>query len=362
MLYIEKDASSKLPEKYRPINNICAIIYDQITEIFVLENYKSLQRTKFDYDREKHILIDELENEEIHIIDWLKENELTDEIVEFLVKHLTLSINSDLANFIYEALSCAQRGKMTVAYALLRKPFTDELLLLEQLLNDPKEFIHRFFYSGDPKEYDPSSRSTAKKEIIRLALENLNPKLIFSADFIYKLRYDKKSSLSGLNGLTNQALHIVTNDKNYKTLNQNLNFIFSNQDDINNYWAHFYHFVPYLLIYSSNIIDTIIFSYLPEKENQNLKQLKSFQRFIAIIKWTECISEPEDELGESFYYGFQEDIKLECEECGEKIKLEKADFDLFFETRTILCPKCFNNLLSSQKSIDKIAEFLRNVS
>ncbi|MEP6262822.1 MAG: hypothetical protein ABJ092_14695 [Gillisia sp.] len=361
MIYIEKGTASKLPEKYHSINNICAIIYDQITEIFAAKNYEELKYTNFNYDRENHILVDEFEKKEIHILDWLKENNKNDEISDFLSKHLTLSISSDFSNFIYEALSCAQRGKMTVAYALLRKPFTDELLLLEQILNDPKEFIDRFFHSGDPKDYDPSSRKTDKLQIIQTAVDKLKPKYIFSADLIYKLRFEK-DSLSGLNGLSNQALHIVTNDKNYKTLDQNLNFVFSNKDDINKYWDYFYHFIPYLIIYSASVIDSIIFSFLQDQENQNLKYLKSFQRFIAIIKWTECITDPKDKKEEEFYYGFQDDIQLKCDKCNEEIKLEKADFELFLESRMILCPKCFNNVLSSQNSLNQIKRFLDKVS
>lgn len=62
-----------------------------------------------------------------------------------LTKHIILSITSDFINFVFESLYCAKRGKITVAYALIRKPFTDELLILEQLLYNRSDFIYRFF-------------------------------------------------------------------------------------------------------------------------------------------------------------------------------------------------------------------------
>ena len=47
-----------------------------------------------------------------------------------------MSVLADFVNFTFESLSCAMRGKMAVAFALLRKPFTDELLIFEQILDN----------------------------------------------------------------------------------------------------------------------------------------------------------------------------------------------------------------------------------
>jgi hypothetical protein len=59
---------------------------------------------------------------------------------------------------------------MTVAYALLRKPLTDELIILEQLLTDNQNFICRFFHSGNPNKHEPSNRNIDKKKIILILL------------------------------------------------------------------------------------------------------------------------------------------------------------------------------------------------
>ncbi|PTX43439.1 Zn finger protein HypA/HybF involved in hydrogenase expression [Christiangramia gaetbulicola] len=360
MLYIQEGAESKLPENYRRINNICAIMYDQITEVFADQKYDDLKSTKFTYDRENHILVDELEDKKINVLDWFKENNLNEDISNFLIKHLTLSISSDIANFIYESLSCAQRGKMTVAYALLRKPFTDELLILEQLLIDSDNFINRFFHSGDPRNYDPSSRKIEKENIIENAVRNLNPKLHFTADFIYKLRYDK-SSPNGLNGITNQALHIVTNDKNYKTLNQNLNFVFNKKEDIENYWDHYYYFVPYLLMYTTSIIDSIVFKFVDNEKSENIKNIKALKRFIGILQWMEIVNVRTKEANQKIYSAFQESLKIECQNCKEIVELDKPDFDLFFETEMFLCPKCFTNILNGENAVKPIKEFLNGL-
>ncbi len=143
-LYIEKNQKVRLPKKYYKINNICAIIYDQLTEIFSEDIYKELNKTEIKSSENENF--DEyLKRNKIHVLDWLKTNQRNDELETILTKHIALSVISDFVNFIFESLYCAQRGKMIVAYALLRKPFTDELLILEQLLVDKKNLETDFF-------------------------------------------------------------------------------------------------------------------------------------------------------------------------------------------------------------------------
>ncbi len=362
MIYIDDEEDVILPKKYHEINNICAIIYDQLTEIFVADNYKALKKAEFNLDPKTQLLVSELRSGKIHVLDWLKVNDLNDELTMVLTRHITMSIVSDFVNFMYESLSCAKRGKMTVAYALLRKPLTDELLILEQLLYDPHEFIKRFFHSGEPADYDPSHQNVDKRDIIRKALTKLKPTIIFYEDILYELRYDK-SCPSGINGISNHALHIVTRDKNYKTPNQNLNFVFSGEEDIIDYWDHYYYFVPYLLIYSVSIIDNIIFRYLPDKGNDNLRAVKSFRRLIGLVLWTEKTKQSNMKKAvKKMFEAFSLAIKIDCKKCKKKIEFTKADFEFFFESEILLCPCCVQNLLTTSKSIQPIKSFMEGIA
>ena len=352
-IYIEDNEKIALPKKYRPVNNICAIIYDQLTEIYKGANYKDFLGGEIKLDPKTQKLVKELRSNKIHILDWLKENDLNDELTSLLTKHLTLAITSDFVNFIFESLSNAKRGKMTVAYSLLRKPFMDELLILEQLLFDPNEFMQRFFHSGDPDTYDPSNPKIDKKTIIKQALSKMNWRTFFSEELIYDLRYNK-SSPSGLNGMANHALHIVTRDKNYKTERQNLNFVFSDNDDIVEYWNNYYSFVPYLLIYSVSIVDSIIFNYLPDQDNQNIKAVKSLRRIVGMLLFSEKTKRGGGKERGKIYKAITSSIKLHCKKCKCPVKLTKADLELFFETEDFYCPKCLQNLLTSRESVQSI--------
>ena len=65
----------------------------------------------------------------------------TDDPIDTLARDILQALMVDFLHFVYESLSAAKKGKISVAYALLRKPLTDMLLLLEQILVNRHEFI-----------------------------------------------------------------------------------------------------------------------------------------------------------------------------------------------------------------------------
>lgn len=353
-LYINKNEKVFIPKKFHKINNLCAIIYDQLTELYKESNYKELLKTELKFDK-LNVSAEEFQKSELHPLDWLKENEFNDEIELILTKHLLLSIVSDFINFIFESLYCAKRGKMTVAYALLRKPFTDELLILEQLFGDRTDFIKRFFHIGNPDEYDPSNFKIDKKQIIKKAIGKLSNNFFFQEDLIYDLRYNK-SSEAGLNGISNQALHIVTKDKNYKTAEQNLNFVFSQKDDMNNYFENYYFIVPQLLFYSVSIIDSIVFDILKDDDNKALKIVKEFRRLIGFLLFTEFSKLSTKAKNKKIFKAICNELEFTCDNCKHINKMERADLELFFEIESFICTNCFDELLNSKKSVEIIGK------
>lgn len=363
MLYINKEDEVYLNPKFHQIHNICTIIYDQLFEILNDDKFSSLSESRFDFDEKRHIEIEKFKNGEIPALEWLSLNNQKEKINEVITKHVTFSTLSDYLSFLYESLSSAKNGRMSVAYALLRKPFTDELLIFEQILINPENFIDRFFHDGEPDNYDPSNRKIDKKEIISNAIAMVNPNSSYSSELIYNLRYDKNLG-KGVNGLSNHALHIVTMDKNYKTARQNLNFIFSNKEDVAEYWNHYYYFVPYLILYTASVIDNIVMKLTANCEtdshyNNNFNE-RILTRFIAFIFWLE---DNNISGGEKLLVMITDNLCLNCDSCEKEVKLERADFRLFLESQMILCTNCFNNVYNSQKSkkeIDRFVQLLKN--
>jgi hypothetical protein len=233
MIYIEKGDKVILPREFHRRHNICVILYDFLADVINKSRYRSLTSTKIPLDNESKKIINKINKGRIHILDFLDKNERKTEIITVLTKQIFTRVLYDMTSFIYEALSCSRKGKMSVAYSLLRKPLTDELLILEQLLIDKDDFIDRFHFKGNPNFYDPSIGNFGHEKVRSIILKATEKVGIMSPlfkDLVFDLRYNK-ASLSGLNGMMNHAHHIVTADKNYKTEDKNLNFVFSIEED-----------------------------------------------------------------------------------------------------------------------------------
>lgn len=351
MLEIIKNDKVALPKKHHEANNVLAHVYDLLTEVFADEYYSTLKKTNVNFHGQEE-LKNAFVDKKIDVLDILKAHKKNDELVEVLTKHLTLGILNDMINFLYEAINIAKKGKMPVAYALLRKPFTDELLILEQLLVDKEDFINRFYHEGDIKKYDPSDSGLDKKTIIRSAVSCININVMYDADFIYKLRYDKEMN-AGINGITNQALHVVTGHSKYRTANQNLNFVFSNEDDTNTQWEHFYTAVPMLLMYTTSVADKILFQYIDDFENRLF--YKNLKRVLAYLM---VYSKSSPKKTKIFYRELGKCFTNECTICKNKNELVQADFGLFFYQGIFLCSNCFNPIMFDNDVLDKVNELL----
>ncbi|KAB7726476.1 hypothetical protein F5984_24470 [Rudanella paleaurantiibacter] len=358
MLLIEEGQQSHLPKKYRPVNNLCAVIYDQFTSILTQKHFLEHINVEIAIDPANQQFVEDLQNGSMHALDFMKANGQHIELAEILTKHITLSVLSDFANFMYESLSCAQRGKMTVAYALLRKPLTDELVIFERLLTNPAEFIQLYFHVGNPKGYDPSEPNLNRQQIIQEVFRMANPGPLFVPDLVYGLRYDKHNP-AGINGISNQALHIVTNHPAYRTEEAELNFVFSNYHDYRRYWRHYYYFVPYLLIYAAHVVDELVFSWMPGYEH--LKAVRAFQRFVGTLFWSKWMQGGGRRTKASqqlLMQAISESLSGICDQCGKDHTIDEADLTLFFNEQLLLCPHCLCNHMASEATIERIMDLV----
>lgn len=355
---IQEDENIRIPKEYHRINDIIAIIYDQLTEIYILDNYKSLFKTTVKF-KDVETELNKFKNSNDNILDWLANNDYKPELEVLLTKRISIDLINEFIGYIFESLYSAKRGKWSVAFSLIRKPFCDILLLLEDIYTNQSNFIDRFFHDGNPAKYDPS-RIKNKLEVVELSVEKLNKSGLFYSELIHGLRYDKEF-LYGINAFSNQALHIVTNDKNYRTTDQNFNFIFSNEEDYLEYSYHYYNSVPYLLIYSTSVIDGIIFKFLTDEPNQKLATVKEFRRLISLIFVLDITKKADKNLVHSFFKLIYINFQIICTECGTKKRMKRRDCNHFLETEEIPCNKCSFNLIGLEDTILTIRNLLDDV-
>lgn len=115
-------------------------------------DYKDLSTVRFNLKEDE---VESFENAE-DIYEWLDNNEYHDVALSQFTSHVFFSLLKDFCYYIYESISCSKRGKVTVAYSLLRKPLRDNLLYLEWLLADNEEFYQKIMFE-DINEYDVSN-------------------------------------------------------------------------------------------------------------------------------------------------------------------------------------------------------------
>lgn len=181
--------------------------------------------TNFELRSRKHVRdFKKLKNEEV--LEWLKGNDYISQVGEVTLKSIVRAVAIDMVEFANEALRCTIRGPLTVAIALFRKPFKENLFILEWIVGDPADYFERFF-SGDAAQLSLSAVPPARKlDIIRAAMAKTVYQEWIPADFIYSLRYDKQSEF-GFEPLWQHANHLITTQGKLKTEAENLNFVFS---------------------------------------------------------------------------------------------------------------------------------------
>jgi hypothetical protein len=361
MIYIEKGDETFLPEKFHKRHNICVVLYDLMLDVGKDDAFKDLLSTNFPLTKEEKGEFAAAEKEGIEgVLEYLSKNGRKDAVVLALSKNVFNAVLADFLSFIYESLSNARNGKMSIAFNLLRKPLTDELLILEQLLLDRNEFIDRFQFKGDPNLYDPSSGAIGPdklRTIINLSAKKLGFLSALFTDSVFSFRYSKTEA-AGLNGIMNQAHHLVTSNKGYKTNDRSFNFIFSGGDDLDGYWDYYYQTLPYLLAYSSSIVDLLAHELvgLPE----NLRALRNLKRYLSLAYWTVDIpSNRHDEKTKMIDFLLIPDVK--CGSCKTSTSIIEADFKLFYESGLFLCPKCLSALLQTSDLPKKISSFFNDL-
>lgn len=348
-LLFELEEHTLLSEKNFKIHNLCVILFEQLQEIITSSLYDDFTRTNFSLEGIPNVP-DNLDTEQL--LELLTQNNRKNEVVDILTKHITFSVLKDFLQFIYESLNAVRNTRFSVAYTLIRKPFVDELLLFEQLLADKTDFINRYYFQNDVRLYDPGNRKLTdadRRNIITNAVNKLKYPSDFSVDTLFDYRYEK-SAKYGMNWVSNHALHIVTTDSNYKTLDKNLNFVFSVKDDYEGYWNHYYSIVLYLLFYTSTIIDEIVFEFLPDQKHR--KYIKATKRTIISTYQNAILSEDTERLEEMTDI-LSRDLEHTCQACGSITDFGNDWFQGFVLTDELLCEKCGTNQFTDPKFQDK---------
>ena len=340
MLIIEEGDEVVLSQEFHAAHNVAVHFHDQMASVIMEEGYEKFRDVSYDVPGDAPG-IEEVGEGRMGVEEYMATYGLRAELTELLVSDIVQALLTDFLHFIHESLSCAKRGKISVAYALLRKPFEDLLLLFEQILADKQDFIERFHHQGDTVGYDPSFASLDKKAIVAAATAKLTLRDFFTDDLVWQIRYDKTAH-AGIASYTHRAHHIVTRNKHYPTRPRDFNFVFDSVESLQDYWKNYYTIVPYVLMYAASVVDAIVFDFMPAQERA--KQVKDIRRFALYIFMKEAENAGKMvEVGEEMLGIVLNALTHTCKSCGHEIHFTKPDLVLFSKLTVMLCDKCFTD-------------------
>ena len=158
-------------------------------------------------------------------------------------------------------------------------------------------------------------------------------------DDIWDLRFEKSVEW-GLEGLWNQAIHLVTTQQHYPTGLEDLNFIFLEQSDRNGLLQEYYSKVPLALMHVCGVVQAMVNRWEPGFEGMG--KLFGF-RVVANLE----LSVRETSEGEIDAFGMEglnsvlADTQLNCTQCGELLQIESwHDLEDFVRDVSIRCKTC----------------------
>ncbi|MFL4512160.1 hypothetical protein ACJ6WJ_09500 [Stenotrophomonas maltophilia] len=269
---------------------------------------------------------------------WMTENGHRDEIKEMYYKQLTAALLGDFLNFLYEALRCSAKGKLTVAYALLRKPLKENLLYLEWLLADPEDMLTVF--EGEELKAKSISKMSEKRklELITLAMEKTSLGGWMQPRLMYDLRYNKQFAF-GYEDLFQKANHLVTTFPGLETEAANFNFIFSTEEAWLTQWEGLYSYLPLVIMHTIDVVEALVSSFA--KRRDDVLDLTFVRTRIGFAHWvdlssnglgsTELMTEIRSMLNE---------LDLDCPNCTEPVLSDNESLFKLYEQNSIVCSGC----------------------
>lgn len=331
-----------LPEECKFAHEYCFFLHDVLASIVVQGEHEGIFNYGFKLRESNHV--GELKGksgEELAI--WLEQNGYEEEFHEVSRRQIWAALLSDFCHFIFEALKCSQKGKLTVTFALLRKPLKENLFYLEWLLADPLDFTKRFHTPATSKGPHPlllpPEPSSVEKRllIIQTAVHKSGLSGWVPPEFIYELRYDKKCSY-GLEQLFQRATHLITTFV-AKTEDQNFNFVFSGDEARQSQWQKLYTLLPVILLHALGVVYAAIRGFDEGKlEAFNSLNLRALIGFLLHMDSGLLKSESNENLGVSINSLAQ--IKISCLSCQSEVSLDGQNLNNLYYEGVVECYKC----------------------
>jgi hypothetical protein len=333
---LEEIMNRSLSYKFRFSHDLCVSMLYELIEILDYGQESGIYDVHLDIDKKEIINGLEIPSKlsGVALFDWLERNGFNKEIQKMVFVSLFKGILLDFCNFLFEALNCSEKGKISIAYALLRKPLRENLYYLERMLSDTELFVTKFLFEEATKL---NMNHVKDKKQVMFVLEKVLEKLpnkIYNLDLIYRYRFDKNFD-AGLECNWNQAHHLVTTKEKLITPKGNLNFIFAEEtiEDLHKFWHHIYHSLPYLLMWTVDIAEALLLvaAEQPLPKPTTASCIRRGIGYLLHQHERDCFRLNDKEVF---------DLKLICVHCETEFPPSPVVYYNFFELQKSTCLNC----------------------
>ena len=328
----ERQDNNRIPAEYQFAHELSYFLHDILVQIIKSgEGAAIFANSRHKITNPEDIkAIQALSGEKLW--EWLEKNNYQYVIDDINLKQPTVALLSDYCHSSCEALNCSRKHKLTVTYALLRKPFKDNLFYIEWLLVDRPEFL-KSFKNGLTEPTPELRRCIGERAVELLPVPGL-----FDPALIYDLRY-KKSAEIGFEGNWNQANHLITTCRSFKTETQNFNFIFSGEDAHVTQWRFLYTRLPYLLNYAVEVVELLLENI--ERTDPAYVKTMRLRRMAGLTIWAQGLNPIHCGWDlDVFRKRMSECLTVQCPKCAQICALELSHMGELYEMGNVRCASC----------------------
>ena len=327
---LEEKRLKFIPHQYWKEHEFCFFLHDRLVQLLIEYENSGIKEQVSDAFNEV-IIKNNVNPDDIDILEFMKNHKLIEPYKHHIRSHVTLALTSDMLHFLYEALSCFEKRKFSVAFSLLRKPLKEHIFFLSWLLADEDDFISRF----EANNHTTFNRISKEKkiEVFNKAIDKFAINETFDAELIWDMIYSK-SHHNGFEPILQRATHLITSQGELlKTEDYSFNFIFEDSQD-NYHYEFLYSKLPYLLMFTTHLLLESFNKVSAVNEhtfNHSLITTMGCYEALFIDGRSQTISRMlKKQLGSL----------LKCIHCKEPIKINKQNALDFYLKEEINCVHC----------------------
>ncbi len=328
-----------LPRRFWWSHHLAFMMHDILAGAIALGEQAELFQIRFPVTEADRKAIDIEFNGDI--VEWLRTSGKLDEANALTERVLVQGLLFDMCQFLFESIESAAKGKLGVAFALLRKPCRDQLFLLEWILVDRDGFMNKFAIG--PEKIDLcallKNESDWMKDVSKTACEHSALNQFNDFQLLWELRFDKATEWS-LEGTWNRAIHLVTTNQHYRTSTGNLNFTFLDDDARNDLTEEYYKTVPLLLVHILGVVRAVFSRW--NKDFRCVGPLFDLRLAAAFsLSQQEYTEDHEELLPVREINEFILSLDLLCQSCNSPLKMKAmTDLEHFVVDLLVRCEKC----------------------